>query len=79
MENKLIQEKEDLNKKSIDKQEIFLKDSDSKTPNNITNANNVRGMFMNEHISKEEQLQALEKKRKMKEFLELKFTNSYIF
>lgn len=72
MEPKIIKDNEDLMRKSIEKQDILNKESDNKTPNSIANANNIRGIFMNEHVSKEEQLKSQEKKRKMKEFLELK-------
>jgi len=57
-------------KRSLEQADIFQKDSEKPGNNNTTSAANVRGMFMNEHISREEYLQREEKKRKMKEVLE---------
>ena len=56
----------------MDPEEGLFRDSDSKQQGNsgVLAANNVRGLFMNEHISKEEYLQSQDKKRKMKEYLE---------
>lgn len=64
-----ITEKETENVKKSLEQEAFMKDSAEKQSNLIAAAN-VRGMFMNEHISKEEYLKTQDKKRKMKEILE---------
>ena len=59
----------EITKKNSDNQDIFFNESDSKKQDLLA-ASNVRGLFMNEHISKDEYLQKEEKKRKMKECLE---------
>ena len=67
-EVKLTENETENVKRSLE-QEAFMRDSAEK-PSNLIAAANVRGMFMNEHISKEEYLKSQDKKRKMKEILE---------
>lgn len=53
-------------------QELYdnTKNEGGKEESSIKQAGQIRGLFMNEHISKEEYLLNQEKKRKMKEILE---------